>query len=143
MAWTRGLAFAGLGAGAALGLATTAAGRLATVEDDAAVRQAILVLLSTTPGERVMRPAYGCPLHRLLFAPNDATTAGLAVHYVRQALRRFEPRVEIEALSAGSAPEAPSLLEVRLAYRVRASGRPGRLAFSLDLAGEAGMGGPR
>jgi len=46
-------------------------------------------------GERVLRPEYGCDLHRLVFSPNDATTAGLAVHYVRAALLRWEPRIEI------------------------------------------------
>ena len=59
---------------------------LATVEGDDAVRQAILLLLTTRPGERVMRRTYGSLLHRLVFAPNDDTTAGLAIHYVRQAL---------------------------------------------------------
>ena len=53
-----------------------------------AVRQAVLLLLSTRPGERVMRPDYGCDLHRVLFAPNDDTTAGLAIHYVRAAVAR-------------------------------------------------------
>ena len=53
-----------------------------------AVRQSILMLLSTRPGERVMPPDYGCPIHRLVFSPNDATTAGLAIHYVRHSLLR-------------------------------------------------------
>ena len=52
------------------------------IAGDAAIRQSIILLLTTTPGERVMRPDYGCPLHRLMFQPNDATTAGLAIHYV-------------------------------------------------------------
>ena len=56
----------------------SARGRLAMVEGNAAVRQAIQMLLSTAPGERVMRPGYGCDLQRLVFAPNDDTTAGLA-----------------------------------------------------------------
>ena len=42
-----------------------------------------------------MRPDYGCELHRLVFSPNDDTTAGLAIHYVRRALERWEPRVEV------------------------------------------------
>ena len=70
------------------GSALTAAGGLAMVHGDEAIRQAIMLLLvSTVPGERLMRPDYGSHLHRLLFAPNDQTTAGLAIHYVRQALR--------------------------------------------------------
>ena len=91
------------------------------VEGDAAIRQAILLLLSTTPGERVMRPDYGSRLHRLVFAPNDDTTAGLAIHYVRQALRRWEPRVDVLDVDAGPDPDTPSRLTVRVRYRVRAS----------------------
>ena len=67
---------------------------------DEAVRQSILLLLSTIPGERVMRPTYGCHLHRLVFWPNDDTTAGLAIHYVRRAVERFEPRVEVIRVDA-------------------------------------------
>lgn len=111
-------------------------GRPELVEGDAAVRQAILLLLSTVPGERVMRPDYGCELDRLLFAPNDETTAGLAIHYVRRALDRFEPRIEIVSLDAERAPEDASRLDLRLVYRVRASRREGRLELPLRLTGE-------
>ena len=67
----------GAGPPGAGGLRLTPAGGVKMLEGDAAIRQSIVVLLSTMPGERVMRPEYGCPLHRLMFAPNDATTAGL------------------------------------------------------------------
>ncbi len=80
----------------------TPAGGVAMIADDAAVRQSIILLLTTIPGERVMRPDYGCPLHRLMFAPNDATTAGLAIHYIRQALERWERRIDVLRLDAGA-----------------------------------------
>lgn len=103
------------------GLRVGAGGRLATVHDAAAVRQAVLLLLSTRPGERINRPQYGCYLFRLAFAPNDDTTAGLAIHYVARALERWEKRILVLSLDAAVTPEDPSLLEVRLHYRVRAS----------------------
>jgi uncharacterized protein len=118
------------------GFALTPRGRIETVERDASVRQAVLLLLSTTPGERVMRPDYGCELRRLVFSPNDATTAGLAVHYVRQALSRWEPRIEVLKLDATPDPSEPGRLDIRLEYRVKASQRNERLGFALDLAGE-------
>jgi len=115
------------------GLQLTPRGRIAMVEGDASVRQALLLLLSTIPGERVMRPRYGCNLHRLIFAPNDATTAGLAIHYVRQAIERWEPRVEILALDANRNPDRPELLDVTLDYRVRATQETAQLRFSVNL----------
>jgi phage baseplate assembly protein W len=101
------------------GPVVTAAGRLAMVHGDAAIRQAIILLLGTTPGERLMRPDYGSHLNRLLFAANDQTTAGLAIHYVRQALQRWEPRIEIEEIDADPDPEVASRLNIHLRYRVK------------------------
>lgn len=118
------------------GLSLGSTGAPAMVEDDLAVRQAILLLLSTRPGERVMRPDYGCHLHRLVFAPNDAGTAGLAIHYVREALRRWEPRVEVVHLDAGaglSGRNDETVLEIMLEYRIRHTQSRGRLDLGYDL----------
>jgi phage baseplate assembly protein W len=115
------------------GLGLTSAGGLAMTDGDETVRQALFLLLSTTPGERVMRPGYGSRLHRLIFAPNDDTTAGLAIHYVRQALARWEPRVEVIDVDAHADPDAPWRLLIRLDYRVKASLTPATMTFSVDL----------
>jgi phage baseplate assembly protein W len=105
------------------------------VEGDAVVSQALMMMLGTTPGERVMRPDWGCPLHRLLFQPNDGATAGLAIHYVRQAIDRHEPRAEVLSIDAGADPSEPGQLNLTLTYRVRASGAQAELRFALDLHG--------
>jgi uncharacterized protein len=135
----RALRFLGAGfdAGPPGGLALTSSGEVATVDGDQAVRQGLLLLLSTMPGERVMRPGYGSRLHRLVFAPNDDTTAGLAIHYVRDAIRRWEPGVEVVDVDAGADPDAPWRLLIRLSYRVKASLALGALALSVDLQPEA------
>lgn len=131
----RAFRFLGIGArGAEEGLAVTASGGIAMVSGDDSIRQALLLLLSTTPGERLMRPHYGSYLHRLAFAPNDHTTAGLAIHYVRQAVTRWEPRVEIVEVDAEADPDIPSRLNVRLTYRVRASLVVGTVDYPLELA---------
>lgn len=124
------------GASSRPGLRFAADGRIEAVEGRESVRQAIMLLLSTVPGERVMRPAYGCPLHRLMFAENNATTAGLAIHYVRSAIERWEPRVEIVALDAGQNARRPELLDVLLEYRLRSGRQPDQLSFSLNLNAE-------
>ena len=106
--------------------------RLETVDGAAAVRQAILLLLSTRPGERVMRPDYGCALHHLAFASNDETTAALAIHYVRRALERWEPRVDVLELDATPDPERGALT-IRLVYQVRVTQRTDQLSFDVQL----------
>jgi phage baseplate assembly protein W len=107
------------------GLELQPSGALQMTDGDATVRQAVLLLLTTSPGERVMLPTYGCELNRLMFQPNDDTTAGLAIHYVRKALTRWEPRVEILKLDAGRSAEDPSRLDISLHYRVRPTSNSG------------------
>lgn len=134
----RALRFAGLAAGesgavAGSGLVVTSTGAVATVAGADAVRQAILLLLATRPGERLLRPTYGSHLYRLLFAPNDHTTAGLAIHYVRQAIQRWEPRVEVLDVDANADPDIPSRLIIHLRYRVRSTLAEEIVEYPLDL----------
>jgi phage baseplate assembly protein W len=120
------------------GLRVSNRGGIDMVEGGSSARQAILMLLATRPGERVMRPHYGCHLHRLVFSPNDGTTAGLAIHYVRQAIERWEPRIDVIHLDAARSEDeaVPGLLEITLEYRVRATLETDRLAYAFDLTGE-------
>jgi uncharacterized protein len=117
------------------GFVLTHHGSLESVADRAAVRQALLLLLCTKPGERVMRPKYGCDLAKLMFWPNDDTTAGLAIHYVRQAISRWEPRVDHVRVDATRNPDDPSRLDITLTYRIRAGGLEDRLSVQLNLEG--------
>jgi phage baseplate assembly protein W len=118
------------------GLTVSHTGGIAMAEGEAAVRQAILLLLSTVPGERVMRPEYGCDLRKLIFAPNNETTAGLAIHYVRQALNRWEPRIQVLKVNAARNETDPGRLDVILDYRVRTSKRSQTLVYPVSLSGE-------
>ena len=118
------------------GLRLEPRGSLAMVTGDAAVRQSLLLLLSTRPGERIMRPTYGCNLSQLVFAPNDDTTAAIAIHHVRRAVQRWEPRIIILKLDAQRDPYQPSLLVITLQYQVRSSQNVDQVELSLDLAGE-------
>jgi phage baseplate assembly protein W len=115
------------------GLGLTARGGAAMVDEADSVRQAILLLLATRPGERVMRPDYGCDLFKLVFAPGDNTTAGLAMHYVREALARWEPRIDIAELDANVDPEHPGRLDIVLQYRLRMTRQWDQAALALNL----------
>lgn len=117
------------------GLVAGPDGRLERVAGAAAVRQALLLLLSTSPGERVMRPDYGCRLLSLTFAPNDDTTAGLARHFVIDAVTRFEPRARILEVTASRPDDTPGVLQVRLDYAPRWGTTPDSLTVWLPLDG--------
>ena len=98
------------------------AGHLAHAAYEDSVRQGMMLVLFTRKGERVMRPNFGCGIHELLFAPNDATTRGMAESAVQEALLDWEPRSEVLKVAARSdAGEGGSgeRLLVHVAYRVR------------------------
>jgi uncharacterized protein len=118
---------------ASVGLVVSGTGRLETVSGPELIRQSLLLLLSTYPGERVMRPDYGSELLTLAFARNDDTTAGLAIHYVRQAVERFEPRVRILRVDAGRSPERPERLDILLEYQPKLGGTPEALRVGVVL----------
>jgi phage baseplate assembly protein W len=123
--------------GEPVGFVVDPTGAIDTVVDDDAIRQSLLLLISTRPGERVMRPTYGCNLHQLVFSPNDDTTAGLAIHFVRQAVARWEPRVDVIAVETARDDEDPTRLEITLQYRIRATQAPGEVTATVALQGEA------
>lgn len=115
------------------GFVLSPTGRIALVDGHEAIRQSLKLLLSTAPGERVAWPDYGCNLHLLAFSPNDETTQGLAIHYVREAVSIWEPRVDIIDIDAIADSDSPERLVVQLLYRVRETIEDGRLALSIDL----------
>jgi phage baseplate assembly protein W len=87
-----------------------------TEEVDAAIR----MILSTVPGERVMRPDFGCSMWEMLFAPLTASTLGLIEQAVREALERWEPRIELESVSSEGEQETGTV-HITVAYRVRST----------------------
>jgi uncharacterized protein len=79
---------------------------------------AILMILSTNPGERVMRPDFGCEVWQQVFAPINASTLGRIEHAVRQALEMWEPRIELTRVAAEPSQESGAVA-IEIAYRVR------------------------
>lgn len=111
-------------------------GAPAMVAGASVTRQSILMLLSTAPGERLMRPTYGCPLHELAFARNDETSAGLAMHYVRRSVEEWVPQAEILEVDARPDPDDAAVLRIRLDYRHRPTGHDDVVEVGVPLDGE-------
>lgn len=96
-------------------------------EDD--VREAIQMILMTRKGERPMRPEFGSELHTLVFAPNDAQTAGLARRYVQEALIRWEPRIDVLEVEARHDEKTGTRLLISIRYRLIATNDERNLVF--------------
>lgn len=104
-------------------------GRIELVHQETDVEEAVWIILMTHKGERVMRPEFGSDLHLLLFAPNDAATAGLARRYVMEALARWEPRIEVTEVLAYPDPLHDSRLSIEIGYRILATNSERNLVF--------------
>ncbi len=89
------------------------------VEGVADIEQCIGIILSTQPGERTMEPKFGCPLADFLFRSIDATLKAMVVSKVRAALRRYEPRILVDAVTVDASASAEGRLEIGIEYRVR------------------------
>jgi uncharacterized protein len=90
---------------------------------------ALRMILSTAPGERVMRPEFGCAIWDHLFAGTDASSLGQMAQAVREAVGRWEPRVELEDLHVAPDPDEPTCVRIELAYRARATNDRRSLVF--------------
>lgn len=110
-----------VGRGWAFPVRPDSTGRLAYAGGDEKIRQSILVILSTAHGERVMRPDFGCGVHDLVFQANTASLRGLVKERVREALVRFEPRIDVLDVRVESPGENRNHLLIRIDYRVRDS----------------------
>lgn len=103
-----------------------------------AVRQSVWLILATAPGERVMRPDFGCGIHDLLFATASASTIGLAAQAVREALLRWEPRIDLLGVDVAPDRAEPALLRVRVDYRVRTTNNRFNLVYPFYLERSVG-----
>ena len=90
---------------------------LAKYEND--IDEAIKIILGTAKGERVMRPEFGSSIHEFIFAPNNATTAGLLAYHVQEALARWEPRIDVTNVDVQPDPSDHSLVMINIQYVVR------------------------
>lgn len=110
-----------LGAGWAFPVTVDARGRVALARRERDVEEAITMILLTPKGQRVMRPEFGCRIHELVFAPNDATTTGLAAYYVEEAIAMWEPRVRVHDVRAAPDPAHAERLLVEVEYEIKAT----------------------
>ena len=98
-----------------------AQGGLALTSEISELDQAIQIILTTSPGQRVMRPTFGCRLQELVFAPNDSRTAAQARRFVEEALGMWEPRIRVTEVNIGPDPDADNRLLIAIEYELKAT----------------------
>ena len=118
-----------VGSGWAFPPTVDARGRIALARQERDVEEAIRMILLTPIGQRVMRPEFGCRIHDLIFAPNEATTTGLARYYVEDALGMWEPRIDVTEVLVTPDPLNTGRLLIEIRYVIKATHDERALVF--------------
>jgi uncharacterized protein len=108
-----------IGSGLAFPLQVDRRGGIALARDETDIEQAIELILATAPGERPMRPEFGCGVHDFVFDTIDAGTVGKMELAIREALDRWEPRVIVETVEFDLSGVGEGRLMIDIGYRVR------------------------
>lgn len=122
-----------LGIGWAFPVAPASQGALAEAQAADSIAQSIWLILSTSRGERVMRPDFGCGLNDLVFSLNDARLAGTIQQTVREALVLWEPRIDVLDVAVTFDPAQPSLVLIEITYQVRTTNSRYNLVYPFYL----------
>ncbi|MBN8637089.1 MAG: GPW/gp25 family protein [Anaerolineae bacterium] len=127
-----------IGKGWTFPIRPTPEGKLSLVSGEEKIRQSLLLILSTAPGERKMYPEFGCGIHDLVFQPNTEMLHARVQNQVRDALIRYEPRIDVVDVRVEMPPEARNFLIVRIDYRIRTSNSFYNLVYPFFLTEGAG-----
>ena len=128
-----------LGTGLAFPLQVDHRGAMALTRGEEDIAQAIELILGTAPGERPMRPAFGCAVHDLVFDTIDAAMIGRVETAIRTALDRWEPRIEVMQIDFDLSEVVEGRLLITLAYRVRATNHEHNLVYPFYVIPEEEM----
>ena len=118
-----------IGSGLAFPLAVDRRGGIALARDEQDIDQAISLILGTAPGERPMRPEFGCGVHDFVFDSIDANTIGNMEQAIREALLRWEPRIDVTDVKFDASEAVNGLLTINIEYKVRATNTDRNLVY--------------
>lgn len=93
------------------------------------IEQAIELIIRTAPGERPMRPEFGCRIQDHLFSPTNEATAAAIAHDVRRALEMWEPRIDVEDVRVLFDARDLGTFYIDVGYRVRGDNDERNLVF--------------
>jgi phage baseplate assembly protein W len=125
-----------LGQGLAFPLQVNARGELALTGGGRDIEQSLRIILATRPGERVMRPEFGCRVHDMLFEPLNAATKSLMQQYVMEAVTMWEPRVDVLAVDVYVDQEMSGALLIEIHYFIKETHDERSIVYPFFLLGE-------
>ena len=122
-----------LGTGWSFPVDTGPRGDVTVSSADEDIRESIRIILGTAKGERLMRPEFGCDIHKHLFSAATPSTLNLIESSVREALVRWEPRIDIESVVARTDDEEPNKVLIEIDYHVRTTNSLSNMVYPFYL----------
>lgn len=111
-------------------------GKMTWSQYEDSIKESIMLILGTSIGERIMRPDFGCGLHDLTFSTNDTSTASFAIFHVEEALKKWEPRIELIKVDANADEQESNRLNLSIEYRVISSNTRYNLVYPFYIESE-------
>lgn len=125
-----------IGSGFAFPMHVNVLGGTGMSEEDANIRQSMMLILGTAPGERLYRPEFGCAIHDILFEPNTMLTAAKIEYEVKRSLLAFEPRISDVEVRAMPDEDEPTRMNVSISYIIRKTNTTANLVYPFYLRKE-------
>lgn len=102
------------------------------VENEENIRQSLWTLLSTSPGERVHRYEFGCPIRKYVFEIMDTTTQTLIREEIEKSIILFEPRINLNSVKL-DIHQNDGIMNIILDYTVRQTNRRSNMVYPFYL----------
>ena len=108
-------------------------GKIAFSQGEESIRESIKIILGTAKGERIMRPDFGCNINELAFAPNNTQTATMIEFHIKEALMKWEQRIEVLDVNAYPDQAETNRLNVDIEYMIKTTNTKGNLVYPFYL----------
>lgn len=101
--------------------------------DERDIAESLFILLSTTPGERVMNPKYGCDLQRMVYANISNSTKTLIQDMITTAILYFEPRIDVLSIDIEDKGQLEGKLEINIFYEIKGTNSRRNMVYPFYL----------
>ncbi len=108
-------------------------GKIAFSESEDSIRESIIIILGTGKGERIMRPDFGCEINELVFSPNNSQTSSLIAFHIKDALMKWEPRIEVLDVNAYQDTDEKNRININIDYMVKTTNTKSNLVYPFFL----------
>jgi len=103
---------------------------VALVGNQQDIQESLQILLTTTPGERIMELDYGCDLSPLAFRRLDLNLTTFMTNNIKKAILYYEPRIRVTDITLEADQDTPGIIHIYINYTIKATNTPGNMVYT-------------